>query len=111
MEPQQTQPPQQQLSQQPSPSNDEVFQAFIPTKNKSALLAYYFGIFGIIPIIGLPFAIAAIVLGYKGMALYKSNPTPGAKGHAMTGLVLGWVSIALWLLFIIVIFIPALLDR
>ncbi len=73
----------------------------IPTKNMPSLLSYYFGVFGLIPILGMPLTIAAIILGFVGLKHYKKNPTPGAKGHAITGLVLGFVQLAVFIVFII----------
>lgn len=79
--------------------NDDTAQKFMPTKNKYSLIAYYLGFVGIIPFIGFPFGIAAIFFGIKAMKLYKQNPTPGAKGHAIVGLVLGVISVICGILF------------
>ena len=79
-------PPQNQLSN---------YQAWMPTKNKPALIGYYLGFIGLLPAVGLPFAIAAIVLSVIGLLKHKQHPTPGAKGHAITGLILGIIPIAL----------------
>ncbi len=84
-------------------SSDDVAQVLVPTKNKPALLSYYFGIFGLIPFIGLPFSVVALILGYKGLAQYKANPTPGAKGHAIAGIVMGWIPIALSMLILLMV--------
>lgn len=90
-----------QVSQNPS-SNDS-FQALLPTKNIPALLSYYFGIFGLVPFLGLPFSIAAIVLAKIGLSRFKSDPTPGAKVHALIGLVLGIVQLIIFAAFIVFI--------
>ena len=77
---------------QPAPqsvTSNATFQTLIPTQNKQALIGYYFGVFGLIPVLGIPFAITAIILGTKGLRKANLAPTPGAKGHAMTALVLG----------------------
>ena len=90
----------------PSTNNNDTVQMFIPTKNVPALLSYYFGVIGLIPFLGIPFSIAAIVLGKIGLSRYKANPTPGAKPHALIGLILGICEIifgALFLAFIILI--------
>lgn len=73
----------------PTGVESDATQVFLPTKNMPALLSYYFGVFGLIPFLGVPLAIAAVVLGIIGLKRFKLNPTPGAKGHAITGLVLG----------------------
>jgi hypothetical protein len=61
----------------------------IPYKNPKALIAYYLGIFGLIPCFGAILGPAALVLGILGL-LYL-NKRPGAKGiaHAIVGIVLG----------------------
>ena len=80
--------------------SDDVRQTLIPTKNMPALLSYYFGVFGLIPLLGLPLSVAAIVSGLIGMRKYKMKPTPGAKGHAVTGIVLGVLELVVFVFFI-----------
>ena len=61
----------------------------IPTKNMPALLGYYFGVFSIIPGLGIPLGIAAFVCGVLGLrAVGKARV---GRGHAVTALVLGTV--------------------
>jgi hypothetical protein len=38
----------------------------IPYKNPKALLAYYFGVFSLIPVLGIPLGITAFVLDHRG---------------------------------------------
>jgi len=83
------------------PNSNDTLQTLIPTKNKPALLSYYFGIFGLIPLLGLPLTIAAIVTGAMGLKKFKENPTPGAKGHALAGLILGIAQLTIFTLLII----------
>ena len=91
------------LAMQPNapqtPHHDSI-QTFIPTQNKQALFAYYFGVFGFVPFLGLPLTIAAIIMGYLGLRKYRENPTPGAKGHAIAGIVMGWIQVAIFAIFI-----------
>ena len=65
----------------------------IPYKNVPALVGYYFGIASLIPCLGMPFGIAALVLGILG--LKKRNRHPAVKGiiHAWIGIILGGISI------------------
>jgi hypothetical protein len=93
--------------QQQTQRVDDLQQKWIPTKNMPALLAYYFGIFGLIPFLGIPLAITAIVLGIIGLKQFKQNPTPGAKGHAMTGLVLGIFEMLVLVVFIILMIVTS----
>lgn len=103
----------QQHSQQPItiPSNtqsSDTIQALIPTKNMPSLISYYCGVFGLIPILGLLGSVAAIILGIIGLRKYNVTPTPGAKSHAIVGVVLGSVELVIFAAFVIfVIFIPA----
>lgn len=73
----------------PAPVQGDVTGGVIPYKNPQALLSYYFGIFGLIPLLGIPFALAAIILGILG--LKRSRLTPAVRGqvHAWIGMVLG----------------------
>lgn len=78
-------------------SDDRIFQTFIPTKNAKALTSYYLGVFGFIPFM-LPLSIAAVVTGIMGMKQYNKVPTPGAKGHAIAGIVMGAIQIAFFII-------------
>ncbi len=65
----------------------------IPYRNPRALLSYYLGFFGFIPFIGIPVAIAALVLGIKGVRFALADPGARGIGHAITGIVLGTVAL------------------
>lgn len=88
----------QPQAMQPAPQvqNSDLSQTFMPTQNSDSLVAYYLGFVGLLPFIGLPFAVAALVYANKAMAKFRENPTPGAKGHAITGRVLAIISLVLW---------------
>ena len=61
----------------------------IPYKNPLALVAYYVGVFAVIPFTGLLLGPAALVLGIMGIRYRNKHPTAGGLGHAITGVVLG----------------------
>ena len=61
----------------------------IPTHNPSALTAYYLGIFSIVPCLAIPMGIAAVVLGLRGLKLYKSHPEVHGRTHAWVGIIAG----------------------
>ena len=82
---------------------DLTMQTLIPTKNKFALKSYYFGCIGVLPFIGLPFSVLAVTNYMKAMKLYKENPTPGAKGHAITGLVLAIIELTVFAVFVTIV--------
>ena len=92
-------------NQQPIQQNDDTMQKFIPTKNMPSLIGYYCGVFGLIPFLGIPLAVAAIILGSIGLSKYKTNPTPGAKAHAITALVLGIIEVVIFTGFFLITFV------
>ncbi len=63
--------------------------AVIPYKNPKALIAYYLGVFSLIPCIGVPLGIAAVILGILGLKFAGTNPTARGKVHAWVGIILG----------------------
>lgn len=65
----------------------------IPYKNPSALIAYYLGIFGLFPVIGILLAIPAVILGFKGLSYGRLNPATKGIVHAWVGICLGTLSI------------------
>jgi hypothetical protein len=64
----------------------------IPYKNPTALIGYYCGVFGLIPILGFILAPTACVLGILGLRYVNRHPTAKGTGHAVTALVLGGIS-------------------
>jgi hypothetical protein len=64
-------------------------ETFIPYKNPLGLIAYYLGVFAVIPCAGLLLGPAALVLGILGIRYRNKHPTAGGLGHAITGVVLG----------------------
>jgi hypothetical protein len=64
-------------------------ETLIPYKNPMGLIAYYLGVFSIIPCVGLLLGPAALVLGILGIRYRNKHPTAGGLGHAITGVVLG----------------------
>ncbi|XZE55311.1 DUF4190 domain-containing protein [Planctomycetaceae bacterium SH139] len=75
----------------------------IPYKNPKALIAYYVGILGLLPIIGLPLSLAAVVLGILGLKARKQNPIIKGSVHAWIGIVLGMVATLYNTLFVVAI--------
>ena len=82
-------PPNNAYPAYPPPPTGGAFGGLIPDKNPSALTSYYLGIFSIIPCLGLPMGIAAVVLGVKGLRLVKQRPEVRGRTHAWVGLVAG----------------------
>jgi hypothetical protein len=65
----------------------------IPYKNPNALIAYYLGVFGLVPCLGLILGPFALILGIQGVRYANRNPTARGLGHAVTGIVLGSLEI------------------
>jgi len=82
--------------------------AMIPYKNIRALAAYYFAIFSIIPILGMPLGLTGFVLGVLGLRYRTKNPAAGGQIHAWIGIVLGGLCGFGYLALIILLFIAAL---
>jgi hypothetical protein len=68
---------------------DTGVEAFIPYRNPQGLLAYYCGVFALIPCAGLLLGPAALILGILGLRYGKRHPTARGAGHAIAGIVLG----------------------
>ncbi|MCL6536731.1 MAG: hypothetical protein K6U77_11770 [Armatimonadetes bacterium] len=67
----------------------------VPYRNKPALIGYYLAVFSFIPCIGLPLAIAAVVLGVRGLAVVRETPEAHGKAHAWVAIVLGGLMLVL----------------
>lgn len=65
----------------------------IPYKNPAALIGYYVGIFSLIPGLGMPLALAALVLGIVGLRMRARKQAYGGQVHAWVAIVLGLVSL------------------
>lgn len=63
----------------------------IPYKNPAALAAYYLGIFGMCPILGIFASIPAFVLGIIGLRRRANNPAIKGSVHAWFGIVVGGI--------------------
>jgi hypothetical protein len=75
----------------------EAVSTLIPYKNARALIAYYCGVFSLIPCAGLALGPAAFILGILGLRYVRAHPTAHGTGHAIVGIVLGGLtSLANW---------------
>lgn len=89
-------PPETPLHERGKPidsSPDDVVSTIIPYKNAAALAAYYLGLFSCFPILGLPLAIAALVLGIMGLRNVGRNPQMKGTVHAWVGLICGTIGL------------------
>ena len=74
----------------------------IPYKNPAALIAYYCGIFSIIPCLGLLLGIPAVILGIIGLVQRRRNPVIKGAVHAWIGIIVGGLMSLLWIIVIAV---------
>ena len=79
--------------QLPSTMEGDATGGVIPYKNPHALIAYYLGIVSLFPLVGIPFGIAAVILGFMGLSRRKKNPVIKGSAHAWIGIVCGSLSI------------------
>ncbi|HUJ44106.1 MAG TPA: hypothetical protein VLW52_10905 [Opitutaceae bacterium] len=90
------------ISTQPAENQGDATGGIIPYKNPHALTAYYVGVFSLIPVLGLVLGAIAVPLGVSGLRKRARNPVIRGAVHAWVGIVLGSLSVAVHLLFIIV---------
>ncbi|MGI9444281.1 MAG: hypothetical protein ACR2N1_17555 [Rubripirellula sp.] len=84
----------------PAPQQDNQGDAtggLIPYKNAPALIAYYVSLLSLIPILGIPFGIAAFILGVIGLKKRAANPVIKGAAHAWIGIILGGGTTILWI--------------
>ncbi len=71
--------------------NDPI-ETLIPYHNPMGLVAYYLGVFSLIPVLGLLLGPGGLTLGILGLKYRKKNPSAGGTGHAIAGIVLGSIT-------------------
>lgn len=77
------------------PSGDAMGGLF-PYKNTAALIAYYCGVFSLIPFLGIFVGVPGVVLGIVGLRQHRANPAIKGAVHAWIGIVLGGLTSLLW---------------
>jgi len=73
----------------PSARGGDATGGVIPYKNPPALIAYYLGIFSLIPLLGFFLGIASIILGIVGLRKRSRNPVIKGSVHAWIGIIMG----------------------
>jgi Domain of unknown function (DUF4190) len=74
----------------------------------SAIAAGYLALFSILPVIGLPAAVLALVLGIIALKKIGADPSLSGKGRAWFGIVMGGVMTVVSLVAVVAIVISAL---
>ena len=75
-------------SSAPAARVEDPLLALVPYKNAAAVWAYYLGVFALIPCFGVALAIAAIVMGIRGLGNAAEHPEAKGKVHAWVGIIL-----------------------
>lgn len=86
----------------PQPQGDATG-GVIPYKNAPALLAYYAGVFSVIPF--FPIGLLALTLGIIGVRARKKNPAIRGAVHAWIGIIVGGAFGLLWLAMTVLIIV------
>ncbi len=79
----------------------DAVETLIPYKNPTSLMAYYTGVFGLIPCLGLLLGPVAFILGIIGIVYSGKYPTAGGKGHSIAGIVLGIVDLLMQVVYVV----------
>jgi hypothetical protein len=90
---------------------DDALSSIIPYKNSSALIAYYLGVFSLIPCLGIILGIAAFILGLRGLNYAKKHPEAKGKVHAWIGIIVGGFFALLYLILTISIFAAGIMRK
>lgn len=72
---------------------DDSVATIIPFRNPKALIAYYCGVFALIPCLGAILGPIALVLGILGLRYVGQHPTAKGTGHSIAGIVLGGLTL------------------
>lgn len=88
-------------------NSNETLGGLFPTGNPPALAAYYLGIFSLIPLLGIPMGITAVVMGIKALRNVREHPEVKGKVHAWVGILAAGFFASLYLV-LTVMFVIAL---
>ena len=64
--------------------------SLIPYKNPKALIAYYCGVFSLIPLVGIVLGITSIILGILGLKYRKAHSKAGGTGSIVLSTAADW---------------------
>lgn len=94
----------------PAPSGME--RMLVPVgRPASAIASGYCALFGILPLIGLPFSIAAVITGFVALNTIKKNPELSGAGRAWFGIICGIITTLISIFGVVVMVIGAASGR
>ena len=94
-----------------APAPDSGVSTIIPYKNPKALIAYYLGVFSLIPFIGMFLGITAFILGLQGLKFARTHPGAKGKAHAWIGILVGGFFGLFYLIVIVMIVIGIISNQ
>lgn len=93
----------------PIPSVAE--RALLPVgRPASAIVAGYCALFAILPILGFPFAVAALLCGIVALKSIKADPSLSGRGRAWFGIIMGGIMTTLTAVIIVFMAIGAVIQ-
>lgn len=94
----------------PAPSGME--RMLVPVgRPASAIASGYCALFGILPLIGLPFSIAAVITGFVALNTIKKNSELSGAGRAWFGIICGIITTLISLLGVVALIAGAASGR
>lgn len=99
-------PPASETLTSPLSSSDpnETIRFFVPYTNPYGVISYYLGLSALLPFLGIPLGIAAVILGMIGLVKAQKNPHIRGKYHAWAGIILGELFASFYLILFWVMF-------
>ena len=79
-----------------TPASGGPLSSVIPYNNVPALIAYYLSILSLLPCIGAPFGLVALILGILGLRRAAAVPHARGRAHAFIGIILGGLCFLFW---------------
>jgi uncharacterized protein YqgC (DUF456 family) len=83
--------------ERPKKQTGDGFATVVPYRNGAALVAYYLGVFGLIPGVGFVLGPIALIFGIVGLIKARKNAKAHGTGHAIIGIILGLIDPFLWI--------------
>jgi hypothetical protein len=77
----------------------------------SAIAAGYLALFSIVPLLGLLPGVAAIICGVVALRSIRENPELAGKGRAWFGIIMGGLTTAATILFVVFVIIQDMASR
>jgi hypothetical protein len=94
----------EELRRASMPQPDGIERMLVPVGRPiSAIASGYLALFGILPVIGLPFSIGALVTGIVALKAIKKNPQLSGSVRAWFGIIVGGLTTAIWLALVVAI--------